>query len=103
MNQSYTVVVKRDGPRWIGWVEEVPGVNCQERTKGGLLDSLRITLAEALDLMRGRAVPYLDLRSGGIADQLCRLLRQSAPDGAYLSAGPYRSFAPERAAVTVWF
>lgn len=54
------------------------------------------TLAEALDLMRGRAVPYLDLRSNGIAEQLCKQLRQAAPDGALLSAGPQRSFAPER-------
>ena len=28
---SYTAIIKRDGDRWIGWVEEVPGVNGQER------------------------------------------------------------------------
>jgi glycerophosphoryl diester phosphodiesterase len=54
------------------------------------------TLEDALDLMRGRAIPYLDLRSGGIADQLCLILRRAAPDGALLSAGPHRSFAAER-------
>ena len=32
MNQTYTAVVKQDGQCWIGWIEEVPGVNCQERT-----------------------------------------------------------------------
>jgi len=52
VNQSYTAVVKQDGPWWIGWVEEVPGVNCQERTKDGLLDSLCITLAEVLEMNR---------------------------------------------------
>ena len=52
MNESYTAVVKQDGPWWIGWVEEVPGVNCQERTKVGLLNSLRVTLAEALEMNR---------------------------------------------------
>ena len=42
---SYTAVVKRDGEWWIGWVEEVPGVNAQERTREELLISLRLTLA----------------------------------------------------------
>jgi glycerophosphoryl diester phosphodiesterase len=55
------------------------------------------TLDEALDLMRGRAIPYLDLRSGEIAETLCAMLRKMAPDGAFLSAGPHRSFKPERA------
>ena len=27
MNQNFTAVVKQDGPWWIGWVEEIPGVN----------------------------------------------------------------------------
>jgi glycerophosphoryl diester phosphodiesterase len=56
-----------------------------------------LTLDEALDQMRGRAIPYLDLRSNGIADRLCALLRQAAPDGAVLGAGPQRSFHPELA------
>ena len=52
MNQTYTAVVKQDGQWWIGWVEEVPGVNCQERTRDELLDSLRVTLGEALQMNR---------------------------------------------------
>ena len=52
MSQTYTAVVKQDGRWWIGWVEEVPGVNCQERTRKKLLDTLRITLAEALAMNR---------------------------------------------------
>lgn len=55
------------------------------------------TLAEALDLMRGRGRPYLDLRVTGIAEQLCTLLRAHAPDGALLGSGPQRSFLPELA------
>ena len=43
MNQNFTAVVKQDGPWWIGWVEEVPGVNCQERTRDELLKTLRVT------------------------------------------------------------
>ena len=52
MNQTYTAVVKQDGEWWIGWIEEVPGVNCQERTRYELLESLRVTLAEALEMNR---------------------------------------------------
>ena len=55
MNQSYTAVVKQDGQWWIGWIEEVPGVNCQERTRDELLASLRITLSEALEMNRADA------------------------------------------------
>ena len=55
MNQIYTAVVKQDGPWWIGWVEEVPGVNCQERTKDDLVNSLRVTLVEALEMNRDEA------------------------------------------------
>ena len=52
MNQTYTAVIKQTGSWWIGWIEEVSGVNCQERTREELLESLRITLEEALDLNR---------------------------------------------------
>lgn len=52
MNQNYTVAVKQDGPWWVGWVEEVPGVNCQEQTRDELLNSLRVTLQEALEMNR---------------------------------------------------
>ena len=55
MNQSYTAVVKQDGQWWIGWIEEVPGVNCQESTREELLASLRITLGEALEMNRADA------------------------------------------------
>ena len=47
MANTYTAVIKQDEGWWIGWVEEVPGVNCQERTREALLNSLRTTLAEA--------------------------------------------------------
>jgi predicted RNase H-like HicB family nuclease len=48
MSQQYTAVIKKEGDWWIGWVEEIPGVNCQEPTREDLLESLRITLSEAL-------------------------------------------------------
>jgi predicted RNase H-like HicB family nuclease len=52
MANTYMAVTKQDGGWWIGWIEEVPGVNCQERTREELLLSLRTTLAEALELNR---------------------------------------------------
>jgi len=45
---SYTAVIRKDGPWWIGWVEEVPGVNAQEASREELLESLKEALREAL-------------------------------------------------------
>jgi predicted RNase H-like HicB family nuclease len=56
MNTRYTAVVKHDNGWWIGWIEEVPGVNCQEATRDQLLDSLKVTLREALDFNRSDAI-----------------------------------------------
>ena len=56
MQQIYTAVIKQSGPWWIGWIEEVPGVNCQERTRQDLLETLKVTLKEALDLNRREAL-----------------------------------------------
>ncbi len=56
MGQTYTAVIKQDNDWWIGWIEEVPGVNCQEPSKKELLESLRITLKEALELNRQEAL-----------------------------------------------
>jgi predicted RNase H-like HicB family nuclease len=55
MAQKYTAVVKEDAGWWIGWIEEVPGVNCQERTREELVETLKVTLAEAIDLNRAEA------------------------------------------------
>ncbi len=56
MSQVYTAVLKQDEDWWVGWIEEVPGVNCQERTREALLSSLRTTLREALELNREDAL-----------------------------------------------
>ena len=52
MKNEFNAVVKQDGAWWIGWIEEVPGVNCQEATREELLESLRVTLTEALEFNR---------------------------------------------------
>lgn len=56
MKDTYTAVVKKSGEWWIGWIEEVPGVNCQESSRGELLQSLQVTLREALELNRRDAL-----------------------------------------------
>ena len=53
---EYTAIVKHRGEWWIGWIEEVPGVNCQERTHEELMQSLAETLSEALELNRRDAL-----------------------------------------------
>jgi predicted RNase H-like HicB family nuclease len=52
MIANYTAVIQRDGEWWIGWVEEVPGVNSQGATREELLDNLRDALEEALEMNR---------------------------------------------------
>ena len=53
--QTFTAVVKQDEGWWIGWIAEVPGVNCQEASREELIDSLRSTLAEAIEFNRAEA------------------------------------------------
>ena len=55
MKDTYTAIIKQSGPWWIGWVTEVPGVNCQEPTREALLETLKITLQEALEFNRDEA------------------------------------------------
>ena len=55
MKDSYSTVVKHSGFWWIGWIDEVPGVNCQEPTKQELIETLKVTLQEALEFNRREA------------------------------------------------
>jgi len=55
MPTTYTAVVQRSGEWWIGWVEEIPGVNSQGTTREELLDNLRDALEEALEMNRADA------------------------------------------------
>ncbi len=55
MSETYTAVIKQDDGWWLGWIEEVPGVNCQEKTREELIDTLRVTLREALEFKRSEA------------------------------------------------
>jgi len=57
---SNTAVIKQDDGWWIGFIEEIPGVNCQERTKEELIETLRVTLKEALEFNCDEALKAVD-------------------------------------------
>lgn len=52
MANEYTAVIQRDGSWWIGWIEEVPGVNTQGKTRDELMDNLTSALEEILEINR---------------------------------------------------
>ena len=56
MNSTYTAVVKQDADWWIGWIEKVPGVDCQESSREQLLKSFKETVMEAFELNRADAL-----------------------------------------------
>jgi predicted RNase H-like HicB family nuclease len=58
MNNTFTAVIKQDNNWWIGWIEEIPGVNCQEKTRNELLKTLRVTLEEALEFNRLESLAF---------------------------------------------
>jgi predicted RNase H-like HicB family nuclease len=56
--QTYNAVIRKDEGWWIGWVEEIPGVNSQGKTKAELLKNLRSALREALEMNREEALAF---------------------------------------------
>jgi predicted RNase H-like HicB family nuclease len=56
MSARYTALIQPDGPWWIGWIKEIPGVNSQGATRDELLENLRSALQEALEMNRQEAL-----------------------------------------------
>jgi predicted RNase H-like HicB family nuclease len=56
MGPKYTAVIKKDGDWWIGWIEEIAGVNSQGQTREELLANLKSALSEALEMNRSDAL-----------------------------------------------
>lgn len=56
MKNRYKAIIKQDGKWWIGWMEDIPGVNCQERTREELIETLTVTLKEALEINKQQAL-----------------------------------------------
>lgn len=61
MHNTYTAVIQPDGDWWIGWIEEVPGVNSQGETRDELVQNLRSALEVAIEMNRA------DARGGSLA------------------------------------
>ncbi len=53
---NWTAVIKQDGKWWIGWIEEIPGVNSQGKTREELVENLRSALREAIEMNRSEAI-----------------------------------------------
>jgi predicted RNase H-like HicB family nuclease len=54
--REFTAVVQRDGDWWVGWIEEIRGVNSQGRSRRELLENLSSALGEALEMNRFEAL-----------------------------------------------
>jgi predicted RNase H-like HicB family nuclease len=52
MTTNYSAVIQERDGLWLGWVEEVPGVNAQAPTRDELMEDLRSALAEDLEMNR---------------------------------------------------
>lgn len=55
MATTYSALIQQHDGWWIGWIEEVPGVNSQGQSRQELLDNLRDALEEALEMNRTEA------------------------------------------------
>ena len=56
MDTRYTAVIQKNEQWWIGWVEEIPGVNSQGTTREELMENLLSALEEALEMNRADAL-----------------------------------------------
>ena len=56
MSPKYTAIIQQREKWWIGWIEEVPGVNSQGATREELLENLSSALREALEMNRSDAL-----------------------------------------------
>ncbi len=56
MDTKYTAVIQQNEKWWIGWVEEIPGVNSQGATREELMENLQSALEEAIEMNRADAV-----------------------------------------------
>jgi predicted RNase H-like HicB family nuclease len=76
MAAKYSAVIQQHGGWWIGWIEEVPGVNSQGKTRDELLDNLRDALDEALEMNPADDARW-DAAFAQSQDQLARLAKHT--------------------------
>ncbi|MDI6794094.1 MAG: type II toxin-antitoxin system HicB family antitoxin [bacterium] len=51
----YHAHIEQDGEWWIGWLVDLPGVNAQEKTREGLIESLKIGAKDMLDYLEEKS------------------------------------------------
>jgi predicted RNase H-like HicB family nuclease len=56
LTTKYSAIIQQRENSWIGWVEEVPGVNSQGHTREELIANLRSAVKEALEMNRAEAL-----------------------------------------------
>ena len=47
--EIYTAKMKKNGKKWIGWIQEHPKVKCEADTQDALLEALENTLYQTLE------------------------------------------------------
>jgi predicted RNase H-like HicB family nuclease len=47
---EYSAVIQQDGSWWVGWIEEIPGVNSQGESREELLENLAYALQESFEV-----------------------------------------------------
>jgi predicted RNase H-like HicB family nuclease len=47
--ETFTLLLEQKDEAWIGWIEELPEVNCIEATKEDALEMLHVELEETLE------------------------------------------------------
>lgn len=58
MSIEYTAIITKDEDWWLGWVEEIPGANAQEKTKEELIISLQEAVKDIIELRRQYSRSY---------------------------------------------
>ena len=70
MTHTYTALIQQRGEWWVGRIQEIPSVNCQEKTRDELLDTLKTTLGEMLEINRKEAISLTENGYQAVAIQL---------------------------------
>ena len=60
MRSPYTAIIQRSGPWWVGWIEEIHGINSQGATREELIVNLRSALREGIEMNRADAMALVE-------------------------------------------
>ena len=58
--RTYTAAIQQSEGWWVGWIEEIPGVNSQGETREKLLENLQSALSEMIELNREDALKAME-------------------------------------------